>query len=383
MIHFNSPSIVGSELDYIRQAVELGVLSGEGAFARKCASAIQRLLGEDCHVMLTSSCTSALEMSALLLDIRKGDEVIMPSFTFVSTANAFALRGAKPVFADIDPITLNIRPSEIERLITKRTKAVVLVHYAGWPCDMDKIIPLLKDRNIALIEDAAHALGSTYRGNFLGTFGSLSTFSFHETKNITCGEGGALIINDPLLIDRAYIIRDKGTNRRQFQRGDAAFYAWVELGSSYVVSDVLAAFLAAQLEHLDSINERRLAIVRRYSDGLGDLRQSAKLSFPLSSEYPSDSKSNGHLFFILLESHAVRECLRLYLLENQVGAVFHYQPLHRSPFMTNTWGIQEALPVTENIADRLLRLPMYYQLSDNQVDEITKLIRLFFDNRED
>jgi dTDP-4-amino-4,6-dideoxygalactose transaminase len=375
---FNVPSIVGSELEYVQQAVVSGMWSGEGLFGQKASRYLEAVLGGQSHVILTPSCTAALEMAAVLLDVSSGDEVIMPSFTFVSTANAFALRGARPVFADVDPKSLNIRVDEISRLITRRTKAVVVVHYAGWPCEMDAIKDLLDNKGIPLIEDAAHALGARFAGQPTGTFGSLGTFSFHETKNVTCGEGGALVVNDQELIERAHWIRDKGTNRRQFQRGDAAFYTWVSLGSSYVMSEVLAAFLFGQLEQLEKVNSRRLQIVSRYSSGLRRLHDSGRLWFPLPADFSPKAQPNGHLFYILLPSHDEREKLRCYLVDNDVGAVFHYQPLHKSPFMITTWGHQEELPVTESIAARLLRLPMYYGLTDGDIDKIVELIEGYF-----
>lgn len=383
MIPFNLPAIVGNELEYIQQAVELGELSGEGVFARKCARAIADLLGEQSQVILTPSCTAALEMCALLLDLGPGDEVIMPSFTFVSTGNAFTLRGVKPVFADMDPETMNISPSEIRRLITKNTKAIVVVHYAGWACEMDQIMAISKEFEIPVIEDAAHALGSKYKGRKLGTFGALATFSFHETKNITCGEGGALVINDPRLVDRAYILRDKGTNRRNFSRGEVPFYTWVDHGSSYVISDVLAAFLYAQLENVSIINQRRWEIVRSYSEGLKELRTMGKIWFPeyfLKDE--SAESANGHLYFLLAFDEKERKELQKFLSDSKVGSAFHYQPLHLSPFVTSRWGAQESLPVTEEVAGRLLRLPLYFRLSDSFLNYVVRNVHAFYQGQE-
>lgn len=375
---FNKPKLTGKELKYIEQSVLQGEISGEGPFGKKCEAFLENFLGNDCKVLLTPSCTAALEISALLLDLKEDDEVIIPSFTFVSTASAFALRGARPVFADIDPLTLNIAPAEIERLITKNTKAIVVVHYAGWPCEMDKIVAISKKYDIPLIEDAAHALGSTFRNQQIGTFGDFATFSFHETKNVTCGEGGALVINNPKYIERAYIIRDKGTNRRQFQKGDVAFYSWVDLGSSFVMSDVLSAFLLAQLENIEEINSKRKAIHSFYSEHLKPLKEKGLIDFP---KYQGECNFSAHLFFILVKNQEIRTKLQYYLRENEIYAVFHYQPLNRSQYILKQWPkFQQTLPYCENISSRLLRLPLYNSLEIEDVKLICDKINNFFSN---
>jgi dTDP-4-amino-4,6-dideoxygalactose transaminase len=375
VIEFNSPSIVGRELAYIREAVALGNLSGEGDFGRRCEDLLRSILGNKGVVLLTPSCTAALEMCALLLDISERDEVLVPSYTFVTTASAFALRGAKLVFCDVDPLYLNITYEEIVSKTTSRTKAVVLVHYAGWPCEIDKIVGYCTERGITVVGDAAHALGSQYGEIPVPSCTPLSTLSFHETKNITCGEGGALVVNDPQFLDRAYVLRDKGTNRRAFQRGDAAFYTWVDLGSSFVMSDVLAAFLFGQLEHFDEITNHRRELHKRYVRGLHGLRAAGHISFP---DYPSSSTSSAHLFFVLLESSDKRRELQEYLKSRGIHAVFHYQPLHLSPFAVSRWGESPRLPVSEDIAPRLLRLPLYHAIMPSHVSVVCRAINDFY-----
>lgn len=375
MLPFNRASIVGKELEYIHEAVNAGVISGEGHFARKCEALLKQVLATNSEVILTSSCTAALEMCALLLNLSTDDEVIMPSYTFVSTANAFALRGARPVFVDVERDSLNINPQKLEQSINARTKAIVLVHYAGFPCEMDTIMDIAKTHKIPVIEDAAHALASSYKGKALGTFGAFATFSFHETKNVTCGEGGALVINDHAFVSRAHIIKDKGTNRREFQRGDAPFYSWVDLGSSYVISDILGAFLYAQLEHLDEITNKRRELYAKYAELLKPLKNKGCLDFP---EHLNLSEASAHIFYILLKSKEHRDRLRKYLLEREVLAVFHYQPLHESSFVVSRWGKQPSFPVTEDLADRLLRLPMFYSLEFGEQERVAEIISDFF-----
>jgi dTDP-4-amino-4,6-dideoxygalactose transaminase len=374
-IPFNKPSLIGSELENISIALSNGHISGNGFFSKKSEKFLRNFYDNKPEVLLTTSCTHALEITALLLDCQPGDEVIFPSFTFVSTVNAFALRGVKPVFADIDPIYLNITASEIERLITPRTKAVVVIHYGGVAADLGKIIPLLKDKNIHLIEDAAHAFGGTYQGQPLGTFGTFGTLSFHETKNVTCGEGGALIINDLSYLERARIIRDKGTNRHGFERGDAPFYTWVDLGSSYVMSDILAAFLYAQLEHHEKILQRRREIYIKYRDGLKPLYEKGLISY---SQNVNVEESAAHLFFILLKDTETRAKLINHLKSKEIYAVFHYQPIHLSPFVENNWGKQQRLPVTEKISQHLLRLPFFYSLTEEDIKHTSWILRNFF-----
>lgn len=374
-IPFNRASLIGNELAYIRQAMESGVISGEGHFSTKCAEIIRTIIKAESEVLLTSSCTDALEMCAMLLSLKPGDRFITPSFTFVSTANAFVREGAQPVFVDVEPETLNVDPTDFENVAGGDVKAAVVVHYAGVVCDMAKIMGSAARHNTPVVEDAAHALGSYSSAGYAGTFGSLSTFSFHETKNVTCGEGGALIVNDANLVERAYIYRDKGTNRRRFQRGDVAFYTWVDVGSSFLMSDVLAAFLCAQLEKFDVLTTRRREIWKRYSAGLEDLRKAGIATYPSLEKLEG---SSAHIFFILLDSEKTRKELLAYLRERGIYATFHYQPLHLSPFVLERFGPQRPLPVTENVAPRLLRLPLFYSLTDDQVDYTIDAVKSFF-----
>lgn len=378
-IPFNKGSMLGNELTYIKEAVDSNVISGEGHFAKRCEAFLSDYLSQEKNPkpesLLVPSCTHALEMCALLLNLKEGDEVIMPSFTFVSTALAFTLRGVKVVFADICPDTLNITPEEISKKISKKTKAIVLVHYAGFSCNMTGIMKLSKTHNIPVVEDAAHALGTLYKGQMLGTFGTFATFSFHETKNVSCGEGGALIVNDEEYVDRAHIIRNKGTNRRNFQRGDVPFYSWVDLGSSYVIGDVLAAFLYAQLEHIEKINSHRREIYKTYQEGLAGLRNKGILSFPNRADLED---SSAHLFFTLFENENERKSLQNHLRTKAIDSVFHYQPLHNSTFAVDTWGRPDDLPITESIASRLLRLPMFNSLKIEEAKHITNVINEFY-----
>jgi dTDP-4-amino-4,6-dideoxygalactose transaminase len=375
MLPFNKASIVGKELEYIAETIKMGWISGDGPFAKRSEQFLESHLGKNSKVFLTPSCTHSLEMCAMLLNLEPGDEVIVPSFTFVTTALAFTHQGAKLVFADIDPIDLNICPDSVERFITKRTKAVVVVHYGGVACDMTKLQSICRIHNILLIEDAAHGLGGTFNGKPLGSIGELATFSFHETKNVTCGEGGALVVNSPELTHRAQIIRDKGTNRKDFERGSAAFYTWVDTGSSYVISDILAAFLLGQLEQLDLLRSRRLEIIKNYTDRLRDLEKKGIISYPDSL---SSNESGAHLFFILLNTPKEREELRLFLKSKEIVSVFHYQPLHLSPYVKSKWGEQPELPNVEQIAPRLLRLPLYFELKESEQNFIIESIYSFF-----
>ena len=326
-------------------------------------------------VLLTTSCTHALEMMAFLLDIQPGDEVIVPSFTFVSTVNAFILRGAVPVFADIRPDTLNMDENLVEGLISPRTKAVVVVHYAGVGCEMDAILDIGRRRGIPILEDNAHGYLGTYRGKFLGTLGTFGALSFHETKNFICGEGGALIINDARYVERAEIIREKGTNRSNFLKGMVDKYTWVDLGSSYLPSDILAAFLYAQLEKSDEISQRRLSIWNRYWEELGPLRERGVLQLPRIPEYCSHP---GHLFCVILENEKTRAALIRHLRAQGILAVFHYVPLHNSPMSKKLGCGSRKLPVTDDISARLLRLPMYYELSHEDQGRVIDSIQAFF-----
>ena len=324
---------------------------------------------------MTPSCTAALEICALLSNAGEGDEVILPSYTFVSTASAFALRGARPIFVDIEPTHLNIDPSLIESSITPRTRALAIVHYGGVACDMSPIMDIVARNSLLLVEDAAHALGGKYQGKNLGTFGQLATFSFHETKNVTCGEGGALFVNDSSLVDRAYIIKDKGTNRRNFQRGDVEYYSWVDHGSSFVMSDILAAFLLAQLECLDRVNERRRTLHRTYSERLTPLKKKGLIQFP---DKGASDDSTAHLFFIILPDKASRNKLQQHLKKRDIMAVAHYQPLHLSKFVCDRWGLQPPLPITEWAAERLLRLPLFFSLDEKEQDVVIGAIYEYF-----
>ncbi|MHA1279988.1 MAG: dTDP-4-amino-4,6-dideoxygalactose transaminase, partial [Candidatus Helarchaeota archaeon] len=325
-IPFNKPSIVGKEIEYIHRAIKVGHISGDGMFTKKCNAFLEELLGVR-KVLLTTSCTHALEMAAILLDIQPGDEVIFPSFTFVATVNAFVLRGARPVFADIRQDTLNINEKQIEDLITPKTKAIVPVHYAGVGCEMDRIMWIAEKHNLPVVEDNAHGLFGKYKGKYLGTFGCMATQSFHETKNISCGEGGALLINDPEYIERAEIIREKGTNRSRFFRGQVDKYTWVDIGSSYLPSDMLAAYLYAQLEEWQKIQSKRKQIWEKYEIALEDW---AGLNGVKQPYIPEHCEQAYHMYYLLLPSLDKRQALIAYLKEKGILSVFHYQPLHLS-----------------------------------------------------
>lgn len=373
MIPFNKPFATGNETSFMADAVGRGHLSGDGHYTRRASALLGEITGVP-DVLLTTSCTHALEMSALLLDISVGDEVIMPSFTFVSCANAFALRGARPVFVDIRPDTYNIDETQIEESITARTKAILVVHYAGVACEMDVIIEVARRHGLPIIEDNAHGLGATYRGRRLGSIGQLATLSFHETKNIQCGEGGALLVADPSLVERAEIIREKGTNRSKFFRGQVDKYTWVDIGSSYLPSDLNAAFLTAQLEDFTSIQARRLQIWRSYSDKLRSW--SKEQGFALPTE-PPHSEHPAHLFALLAPTLDTRQRLIAHLEKQQVKAVFHYVPLHSSP-MGRRFAPDLELPVTDSVSERLVRLPLYAGL---RADEVARVIEVVCDFR--
>jgi dTDP-4-amino-4,6-dideoxygalactose transaminase len=334
---------------------------------------LEQLLGVP-KVLLTTSCTHALDMAALLLEIGPGDEVIVPSFTFVSTVNAFVLRGARPVFADIRPDTLNLDESRLEALITPRTRAIAVVHYAGVGCEMDTILEIANRYRVAVVEDNAHGLFGRYRGRYLGTFGCLATQSFHETKNLTCGEGGALLINDPQYIDRAEIVREKGTNRSRFFRGQVDKYTWVDIGSSYLPSDILAAFLYAQLEERERIQARRRHIWEFYARELRDWAEDHGVRLPV---VPPHCEQPYHLFYLLLPSLEARTRLIAHLKARGILAVFHYLPLHLSPMGQRFGGKPGDCPVTEDVSDRLLRLPFYNDLTDEELAEVVEAIRAF------
>lgn len=373
-IPFNKPYIAGKELFYIAQAVELGNLSGDGYFTNKCCDLMENKFSAQ-KVMLTHSCTAALEMAAILCDIQPDDEVIMPSFTFVSTANAFALRGAVIRFVDIHPDTLNMNESLIEPLISKKTKAIVPVHYSGVGCEMDSIMAIAKQYDILVVEDAAQGVNSTYKGNYLGTIGHLGAYSFHETKNFISGEGGALVINDERFIERAEIIRSRGTNRKAFIRGLMDKYEWVDIGSSYLMADLISAFLYAQLENMDKINKRRNEIWHFYHQALVPLANDGKLRLPY---IPPACSSNSHLFYIILPDEKTRNALMGYLKSHGINAVFHYVPLHTSDVGIAMGYKSGQFPVTESFSGRLLRLPFYYELSYEDQRHIVDSIFDFF-----
>lgn len=376
-IPFNKPFIAGRELYHISQAVLSGHLAGNGIFTRKCQEYLEARHG--CRkALMTASCTGALEMAAILCGIEPGDEVILPSFTFVSTANAFHLRGARLVFADIRPDTLNLDPAAVEALAGPRTRAVCLVHYAGVGCEMDEFMALSGRRGFTLVEDAAHAIGAHYKGRPLGSFGALSAFSFHETKNFISGEGGALGINDPALIERAEIIWEKGTNRSQFFRGITDKYTWVDIGSSFLPSELVTAFLYAQFEQGEEINRRRLACWRYYREGLEDLEKAGLLRLPV---IPQHSSHNAHMFYVLLEDGVARDALLAWMRERGIMAVFHYIPLHGSP-MGQAMGYRAGMfPVTESASARILRLPLFYDLKREEQDRVIRAMRDFFGSR--
>ena len=355
------------------QAVAQGHISGDGPFTRQCSRLLEEWLGSP-RVLLTTNCTHALEMCALLLDLQPGDEIILPSFTFVSTVNAFALHGGKPVFADIRPDTLNLDEKQIEALITPRTRAIVPVHYAGIGCEMDAIQSIAANHNLKIVEDNAHGLLGRYRGQLLGTFGCLATQSFHETKNFTCGEGGALVINDPQLIEPAEILREKGTNRSRFFRGQVDKYTWVSLGSSYLPSDTLAAFLLAQLESHERIQARRQAIWETYMAELAAWALSAGVRLPV---VPPHCDPSYHLFYLILPHLSARQSLIEHLKKQRVLAVFHYQPLHLSNMGLQYGGKAGACPETEAIADCLVRLPFYNGMTEQEQERVVEAVKSF------
>ncbi len=373
-VPFNRPFLTGKELHYISQAVQEGHLAGDGRFTKQCQAWLEQRTGA-AKVLLTHSCTAALEMSALLYDIGPGDEMIMPSFTFVSTANAFALRGATPVFVDIREDTLNLDARLVEAAITDRTRAIVAVHYAGVGCDMDALAAIAETHGLALIEDAAQGVNATRDGRQLGSIGSVGCWSFHETKNVISGEGGAIAINDPALIERAERIRDKGTNRSQFFRGEVDRYSWVELGSSFLPSELTAAFLWAQLEAADATTERRRAIAARYQAGLQDLEDRGVLRGPV---IPEGCEPNGHMHYVLANSPAERDGLIAHLKQRDIHAVFHYVPLHSAPHGLRVGRASGELAVTTSSSERLLRLPCYYDLSAEDQARVIAAVQEFF-----
>ena len=376
-IPFNKPYVAGKELYYIAQSISFGNISADGRFTKACNELLCERFNLGSSLMVTS-CTSALEMAAILCDVEPGDEVILPSYTFVSTANAFVRAGVKPVFVDVRPDTLNMDETRIENAITSRTKAIVPVHYAGVACEMDTITEIADRHGIYVVEDAAQGMHAYYKGRALGSIGHMGTYSYHETKNYVCGEGGTLTINHPELTTRAEIIRDKGTNRQQFFRGAVDKYTWVDVGSSYVLSELSCAFLYAQLEALDEIRALRKQVFDNYRDLLGGLEKEGFLQMPV---IPDECETNYHMFYILLKDQETRDSLMQYLREHDINAVFHYIPLHTSP-MGRSFGYREGqLPVTEDLSGRLLRLPFFNEISFSQQERISDWINSFLAQR--
>jgi len=368
-IPFNKPYMTGKELWYISQAHASGHLAGDGQFTKKCSAWLEQRIG--CQkALLTHSCTAALEMAAILADIQPGDEVIMPSYTFVSTANAFVLRGGVPVFVDIRPDTLNLDETKIEAAITPRTKAIVPVHYAGVGCEMDTIMDIARRHKLLVIEDAAQGIMSTYKGRPLGSIGHMAALSFHETKNIISGEGGALLINDPRFVERAEIIREKGTNRSQFFRGQVDKYTWTDFGSSYLPSELISAFLWAQMEDADAITRKRLHIWDTYHQFLGQSEKSNKIRRPI---LPAGCTHNAHMYYVLLPDLESRTHFIDQLKSSNIGAVFHYVPLHSSPYGLQVARHNGDMTNTYNLSDRLVRLPLWLGLEEYQSDVIQKI----------
>ncbi|MEK8020356.1 MAG: dTDP-4-amino-4,6-dideoxygalactose transaminase [Candidatus Parabeggiatoa sp.] len=373
MIPFNRPCWVGNEAELISEAFANQSIAGDGPFGKKVQSLLEKQLGVK-KALLTTSCTHALEMAAILLNLEPEDEVIVPSYGFVTTALAFVMQGAKPVFADIRPDTLNIDEKKLEQLITDRTRAIVLIHYAGVACEMDTILEIAKHYGLVVIEDNAHGLYGKYKGKYLGTFGTFGTQSFHETKNITCGEGGALLINEASYIERAEIIREKGTNRSQFFRGQVDKYTWIDKGSSYVMSDILAAFLYAQMIKKDDIQSKRRQIWEHYYTHLKDWSINNNVHLPT---VPAYCESAYHAFYLLMPSLDARTRFIKYLKENGISAVFHYLPLHKSEMGRKLGGEQYLCPVTEKMSDRLVRLPFFNDLSEKELVVVTKAIQQY------
>ena len=372
-IPFNWPKTVGRELEYLSAAATSGHLAGDGPFTKRCEAFLQQHTGAG-RALLTTSCTHALEMSALLLDIGPGDEVIVPAFTFVSTINAFVLRGATPVFADIRPDTLNIDERQLPGLITPRTKAVVVVHYAGIGCEMDAILAATSKAGVTIVEDNAHGLMGRYKGRPLGSFGAMATLSFHDTKNFTCGEGGALLLNAPGLAERAEILREKGTNRSRFFRGQVDKYTWVDLGSSYVPSEMLAAFLQGQLEAFETIQANRQRVFTAYASGLASWARQNGATLP---QVPAGCDPAWHMFYLLLPDLTARTRFIAHLKSQQIHSVFHYLPLHLAPAAARWASRQGPCPVTENVSDRLVRLPFFTTMTPETQSRVIDAVLSF------
>lgn len=372
-VDFNQPTFAGNELAYISTAIDERHISGDGVFTKRCQTLLEQELGVP-KILLTTSCTHALEMAAHLLEIEPGDEVIVPAFTFVSTVNAFVLRGARPVFIDIRPDTLNLDEQLLEALITPRTSAILPVHYAGVGCEMDRIMEIAGRHGIPVVEDNAHGLFGKYKGQNLGTFGALATQSFHETKNVTCGEGGALLINDPRYVERAEVIREKGTDRSRFFRGQVDKYTWVDIGSSYLPSDILAAFLYAQLEARQQIQTTRQKVWNYYHTHLQGWAASCGCRLPV---VPNHCEQPYHMYYLLTPSLEFRQALIEHLKKRSILAVFHYLPLHLSEMGQRFNGRQGDCPVTEDVSDRLLRLPFHNRLTENDLEQVVEALYAF------
>lgn len=373
MIPFNRQNLFGKEFEYIKDAYDNKKISGDGKYTKLCDKFMEDKFSAK-KVLLTTSGTHSLDMAAILAGIKPGDEVILPSFTFVSTANAFVLRGAKPVFCDIREDNLNIDETKIEALITDKTKAIAPVHYAGVACEMDTIMDIAKRHHLYVIEDAAHAVNAKYKGKYLGTIGDIGCFSFHETKNYSMGEGGAIILNNDKFIEEAEIVREKGTNRSKFFRGQVDKYTWVDIGSSYLPSDINAAILWAQFDHFDDIQNQRLHIFYKYGELLKDLSDKGYFRMPIINDFAT---ANGHMFYILLNDGETRDKLLKFLNDSGVNAVFHYLPLHDSIFYKEHYG-KLSLPVTESLSARLLRLPLFYTLKDEEIEYVSEKVHEFF-----
>ncbi|ASW42456.1 dTDP-4-amino-4,6-dideoxygalactose transaminase [Clostridium isatidis] len=376
MISFNKPYYTGKEIEYIEDTLKRNKICGDGYYTKKVSEFMEKTFNTK-KALMTTSCSMALDMSCILADIKEGDEVILPSYTFVSTANSIVLRGGKCIFADIDPNTLVIDLEDVEKKITERTKAIIVVHYAGVSCDMDKLMEIANKNNILVIEDAAQAVNAKYKGKYLGTIGHMGCYSFHETKNYVAGEGGALLINidDKTLIESAEIVREKGTNRSNFYRGQVDKYTWVKMGSSYLPSEMISAFLMAQFEELDTINNLRKEVFNKYYDGTRELEEMGKVRRPIIPDY---NDINYHMFYLILNSEKERNNLLEYFKQNDIIGTFHYLPLHTSP-MGLEMGYKEGdLPITESISSRLIRLPMYAGLTNEEVDKVLFHLKEFF-----
>lgn len=377
-IPFNKPFVVGRELHYMALSISFGSIAADGHFTKACSEFIHDRFQVG-RALMVPSCTAALEMAAILCDFSPGDEVIVPSYTFVSTVSSFVREGMKPVFVDIRSDTLNMDESVIEAAITPRTKAIVPVHYAGVACEMDTIMEIAARYNLIVIEDAAQGMNAYYKGRALGSLGQFGTYSFHETKNYVCGEGGALCINDERFVERAEIIRDKGTNRQKFFRGDVDKYTWVDIGSSYVLSELSCAFLYAQFEELSSINRRRKKVFEAYRTGLAKLAKRGTLRLPI---IPEHCQGNYHMFYILLADQKTRDALLAHLREHHIHSVFHYIPLHTSPVGRKFGCRAGSLPVTEEYSGRLLRLPFFCELQEAEQDRVIEAVSSFFDHSQ-